>query len=217
MMQHKFEDISRYVSMRGLLKLDRIASEAAQVQRERESAGKKLADAMSDSGWVIAQVAFGHEQTVEKDMLDAGIGAWVPMRMGPEKKRHRKRIPPSPTTVFNGLVFIYCCPTGEALRGIRSFTHVKSVIMNGEAAARISTETVNNFRDLAARGEYDWERPAPTFIKDQKVRITTGPFVGFEVAIEGFSSKGHGDAIVSINIFGRPTPFNMPLAMLEKV
>lgn len=101
MMQHKFEDISRHVSLQGLLKLDRIAKEAAQVARERESASKAAALIGGDSSWIIVQVAFGREAAVEKDMLDAGIEACVPMRMGPERKRNRKRIPPSLMPVFN--------------------------------------------------------------------------------------------------------------------
>lgn len=216
-MQHKFDDISRHVSMKGLMKLDQIAAQAAQVARERESAAWVVASSASDSAWIIAQVAYGREQTVENAMRDAGILVCVPMRMGPERKRHRKRIPSEPMTVFDGVVFIFCRPSGEALRGVKSFEHVKGVLMNGETAVRISDETVSNFKDMAARGEYDWERPASTFLKDQKVRITSGPFVGFEVTIEGFASKGHGDAVVTINIFGRPTVFNMPLAMLERV
>lgn len=216
-MQHKFEDISRHVSLQGLLKLDRIAKEAAQVSRERVSASKAAALSNGDSSWIIVQVAFGRETAVEKHMLDAGIEACVPMRMGPERKRHGKRIPPSLMPVFNGLVFVFCRRIGEAMRGVLSFDNVKKIVMDGEKAVPFSTDALNNFKEMASRGEYDWDRNAGVFAKGDKVRLTSGPFVGYEVRIDAFAGAGNGDAVVSIPIFGKPEVFNMPLVMLEKV
>ena len=217
MMQHKFEDISRHVSLKGLLKLDQIAKDAAQVARERESASSAFAENCRDSGWIIVQVAFGREAVVEKDMVSAGIEACVPMRMGPERKRHGKRLPAARDAVFNGIVFVFCLPTGEALRGLKSFEHVNKIIMNGEKAVTIKDETISNFKDMAASGKYDHDRKGGVFGRGDKVRIIRGPFVGFEVVLEGLAGAGKGDAVVTINIFGKPTVFNMPIVMLEKV
>lgn len=217
MMQHRFNDISRHVSLKGLMKLDRIATEAAQVARERESASKVAADAHDDSNWIIVQVAFGRENAVEKNLLEAGIEACVPMRMGPERKRHGKRIPPSAMPVFNGLVFVFCRRIGEAMRGVMSFEHVRKIVMHEEKAVPFSEDAINEFKDMARRGDYDWDRNAGTFNKGDKVRITSGPFVGYEVRIEAFAGAGDGDAVVSIPIFGKPEVFNMPLVTLEKV
>ena len=217
MMQHKFEDISRYISMQGLLKLDRIAAEADQVARERESACKRIADGVSDSGWIIVQVAYGREQAVEKNMADAGIEACVVMRRGPERRRNHKVIPAVDIPVFNGLVFVFCHPSAEALRGVKTFEHVKAVVMTGNSAALVSGEKISQFRQMADNGDYDYKRRSDGFVKGEKVRIASGPFVGFEVAIEAFVGAKDGDAVVTINIFGKPTVFNMPLVMLEKV
>lgn len=217
MMQHKFEDISRYVSMQGLLKLDRIAAEAEQVRRERESACKWVADVEHDSGWIIVQVAYGREQAVEKDMLQVGIEACVVMRQGPERKRRYRVLPAVSVPVFNGLVFVFCHPSAEALRGLRTFQHVKSVVMAGDRPAIVLSEKISQFKNMAEQGEYDYKRRSDGFVKGEKVRIASGPFVGYEVAIEAFADAKDGDAVVTINIFGKPTVFNMPLVMLEKV
>lgn len=217
MMQHKFEDISRYVSLQGLLKLDRIAAEADQVARERESACKRIADGVSDSGWIIVQVAYGREQAVKKDMADAGIEACVVMRQGPERKRRYRILPSVSIPVFNGLVFVFCHPSAEALRGIRSFEHVKAVVMAGDHAAVVTHEKISQFKKMAEEGKYDYKRRSDGFVKGEKVRIGSGPFVGYEVAIEAFADAKDGDAVVTINIFGKPTVFNLPLVMLEKV
>ncbi|CUX40592.1 putative NusG antitermination factor [Agrobacterium deltaense Zutra 3/1] len=217
MMQHKFEDICGYVSPKGFAKLDRIAQEAARVAHERESASKERAHSVSDSAWIIAQVEYGRENIVENAMIDAGIEACVIMRMGPERKRHGRRLPPSRLPVFNGILFVFCVPDNHALRGILSFDGVKNIVMGGERAVKVSVETINEFKELAADGAYDYGRRSDAIKKGEKVRITSGPFVGYEVSVDAFGEGGHGDAVVTIVIFGRPTVFNMPLAMLEKV
>ncbi|OOO15641.1 transcription termination/antitermination protein NusG [Agrobacterium pusense] len=217
MMQHKFDDISRHVSLKGMLKLDRIAQEAARVAHERESASKERARTVSDSAWVIARVEYGREKAVENAMIEAGIEACVIMRMGPERKRHGRRLPASRLPVFNGIVFVYCLPDNHALRGILSFDGVKSIVMGGEKAVKVTVETINEFKELAADGAYDYGRRSDAIKKGDKVRITSGPFVGYEVSVDAFGEGGHGDAVVTIVIFGKPSVFNMPLAMLEKV
>ncbi|UXT89790.1 transcription termination/antitermination protein NusG [Agrobacterium pusense] len=216
MMQHKFEGISG-ASLRGLMKLDRIAQEAARVAHERESASRQRAHSVSDSAWVIARVEYGREKAVENAMLEAGIEACVIMRMGPERKRHGRRLPASRLPVFNGIVFVYCLPDNHALRGILSFDGVKNIFMAGEKAVKVSVETINEFKELAADGAYDYARRSDAIKKGDKVRITSGPFVGYEVSVDAFGEGGHGDAVVTIVIFGKPSVFNMPLAMLEKV
>jgi transcriptional antiterminator NusG len=216
MMQHKFEGISG-VSLKGLMKLDRIAQDAARVAHERESASKERAHSVSDSGWVIAQVEYGRENAVENAMQEAGVEACVIMRQGPERKRRYKILPSKPIPVFNGIVFVFCVADAHAVRGILSFDHVKRVIMSGETAIKIKAETVNQFKLLAECGEYDYKRRSDGFTKGDKVRITSGPFVGFEVSIDAFGEAGSGDAVVTVEIFGKPTVFNMPLVMLEKV
>lgn len=89
--------------------------------------------------------------------------------------------------------------------------------MSDEKAVKISVETINQFKELAEEGAYDYARRSDAIRKGDKVRITSGPFIGFEVAVEAFGEEGYGDAVVTIVIFGKPTVFNMPLAMLEKV
>jgi transcriptional antiterminator NusG len=217
MMQHKFDDISRHVSLKGMLKLGRLAEDAARVTHERESASKERAHSVSDSGWVIAQVEYGRENAVENAMQEAGVEACVIMRQGPERKRRYKILPSKPIPVFNGIVFVFCVADAYALRGVLSFDCVKRIIMSGAAAVKISAETVNQFKELAECGEYDYKRRSDGFKQGDKVRITSGPFVGFEVSIDAFGGAGYGDAVVTVEIFGKPTVFNMPLVMLEKV
>lgn len=216
-MQHKFEDISRHVSMKGLMKLDQIAANAAQVANERESASKRVADSAAGSGWIIVQVAYGREQAVEKDLVDAGIEACVVMRQGPERKRRYRILPSMPTPVFNGLVFAFCHPSAEAMRGIKTFEHVKAIVMAGNGAAVVSEEKISQFKQMAESGDYDYKRRSDGFVKGERVRIASGPFVGFDVVIDAFADGKDGDAVVTISIFGKPTVFNMPLVMLEKV
>jgi transcriptional antiterminator NusG len=217
MMQHKFDDISKHVSLKGMLKLDRIAEEAAKVARWRESASLTTAECSSDSAWVIVQVAYGRELAVESAMMAAGVCACVIMRMGPERRRNHKLLPATSMPVFTGLVFVYCLPSPEAVEGIRSFDHVKNVMMHGERALKVSAATICDFKEKAENGDYDWKQKAQTFQKGEKAKVTSGPFADLIATVEAFGEAGCGDIVVSIDIFGKPTPFNIPLAMLQKV
>lgn len=217
MMQHKFDDISKHVSLKGMLKLDRIADEAAKVARWRESASLTTAENRHDSAWVIVQVAYGRELAVENEMMAAGICACVIMRMGPERKRRYRVLPATSIPVFNGLIFVFCSPTGEAIEGIRSFDHVQNVLMSDGKPFKVSVETICDFKEKADRGEYDWKRPAPVFAKGEKVRVASGPFGGFVMEIVAFGEAGKGDAVVTTTMFGKPKSINIPLADLEKL
>lgn len=217
MMQHKFDDISRHVSLKGMLKLDRIADEAAKVQRWRESASLTRAEQRPDSAWLIVQVGYGRELSVERSMMDAGICACVIMRMGPERKRRYRVLPATSIPVFNGLVFVFCSSSPEAIEGIKSFDHVKSVLMTEGKPFKVSAETICDFKAKADAGEYDWKRTALTFQKGEKVKVLSGPFGGFIVEIVAFGEAGSGDAVVTSAIFGKSKAFNIPLADLGKL
>ncbi|MNW05496.1 transcription antitermination protein NusG [compost metagenome] len=91
------------------------------------------------------------------------------------------------------------------------------MLMSGEKAVKVDKETICNFREKAASGDYDWKNKSRSFGKGEKVRVTSGPFDGFEVEIVAFGEAGDGDAVVTTSLFGRPTAFNIPLVMLEKV
>lgn len=217
MMQHKFDDISKHVSLKGMLKLDRIAEEAAKVARWRESASLTTAERHSDSAWVIVQVGYGRELSVESAMMEAGICACVIMRMGPERKRRYRILPASSTPVFNGLVFVFCSPSPEAVEGIKSFDHVQNVLMTDGKPFKVSAETICDFKEKADRGEYDWKRTAPVFARGEKVKVISGPFGGFIMEIVAFGEAGSGDAVVTSAIFGKSKAFNIPLADLGKL
>ncbi|MDO5895109.1 transcription termination/antitermination protein NusG [Agrobacterium sp. Azo12] len=217
MMQHKFDDISKHVSLKGMLKLDRIAEEAAKVARWRESASLTTAECSSDSAWVIVQVAYGRELAVESAMMAAGVCACVVMRKGPERKRRYRILPAISMPVFNGLVFVYCSPSPEAVEGIRSFDGVKNILMSGGRPFRVDAETICDFKQKADNGHYDWKRIAPVFAKGQKVRVLSGPFSGFVMEIAAFAEAGEGDAVVTTELFGKPMAINISLADLEKV
>lgn len=217
MMQHKFDDISRYVSLQGMLKAERVAAEAARVASERESASSAVARASLDSGWMIVHVDSGSEESVKSAMLEAGIEACVPMRKGPKRKRCRKWMPVPVIPVLSCFVFAYCKPTASAHRGIRSFKGVRGVLMRGLEIELMSDEKMIDFKQKAADGHFDWERLARTFTVGDSVTTDSGPFAGVTLRVEAFAGMGSGDAVVTATVFGKPISFNVAIASLEKV
>lgn len=214
MMQHRWTD---FVSVKGAEKLARLMEELAERRDSIEAAGKAAANRRGDSAWIILSVDPGREQAVEKLLVEADIEACVPVCLGPVRRRHHKELPPSHKPVFLGYVFVRCAPLPAAFAGLTTFDYVRGRVGGWGSTCRLSDELFNQFKDKAERGAYDWEVKADTLPKGCRVRVKEGPFVGFEGTVIAFGGAGKGSPVIELEIFGRPTPIMIPLAMLARV
>ncbi len=215
MMQHK-GSLDARVSEKGWRMLDKIDRERANQAMCIAMAGRQYA---VESGllplWYCIAVDTGREQAVEKRMLDAGIEACVPMRMGPARRVNHKVVAPSPIPALVGFVMVRCVFSGHAMRALRGFQHVNGLVGGWDGRYSISDEKMNAFMDLAKSGKLDHERPASLFNDGAGVSVKAGPFCGFVGKVVGRTRKGKGDAVVELSIFGRSSPVIIPLALLE--
>lgn len=168
----------------------------------------------SDSPWFVLCVMPGREKAVENALAQAGVECFVPMRMGPERRRHHRVLPAKHETVFTGYVFVRCWPEASALTAFLGVEHVEGFIGGFENPHPVPADCIEDFRIKAAAGAYDFERPTSLFRRGAKVVIAEGPFVGFGGEIVSVGAKGRGDAVVEITIFGRPRAIILPLAIL---
>ncbi|AYD00012.1 transcription termination/antitermination NusG family protein [Neorhizobium sp. NCHU2750] len=174
-----------------------------------------IAESGLKAGWFCIAVEFGRENDVENLMQKEGIHALVPMRMGPERKRRGKVLPPQPMPVLLGYMLVRCVFSGHAASALQSFKGVKGMVGGWCGQHVLSDEKVNRYMDMAASGLFDWERskePSSLFRQGVSVRVIEGPFVGFSGPIV---SMGKGGAIVEVHIFGKLTPCIFPLEMIE--
>lgn len=170
--------------------------------------------ARDDSPWFVLRVAIGYELAVEKSLSEQGVEACVPMRLGPVRRRRHKEIPAQLMPVMLGYVLVRFVPSNEAFNALLGVDRVEEIIGGYERPHRLSAESVSTFLERAKRGEFDYERPVSLFQPGAKVRIVEGPFVSFEGRIVAGGTKGRGDVVVELALFGRAAAVLIPLAML---
>ena len=168
-----------------------------------------------DSPWFVLCVLPGREKVVENELAAVGVEVFVPMRMGPERRRHHRVIAAKPETIFTGYVFVRCLRSVEAFTAFLAVEHVDGFIGGFENPHAVDAECIEEFRRKAEAGAYDYEKPASLFRRGAKVVIAEGPFVGFAGEVVSVGSKGRGDAVVELMIFGRPRAITVPLAILS--
>lgn len=217
-MQHRFNGFDGKVSMKGIMQLSKLADDQVIRAREVAAASRRVADESAEAAvWVCLQVDSGREMTVEKVLNDAKIYAVVAMRKGPEMRRRHKKLPPQDMPVLNGYVPVRCVSTPEAMRGLKGFDYVRGVVGGWDNPRCVAIQEMTSFNEKAARGEYDFTRPAGLFRKGQKVEVTEGPFHLLKGEIISCRTDGCGDAVVEIVLLGRPVPVLLPLALLRRV
>lgn len=169
----------------------------------------------ADSPWFVLCVFPGRELAVENHLSIAGVEVFVPMRMGPERRRHHRVLPAKAETIFTGYVFVRCFRSGEAMTAFLGVEHVEGFIGGFENPYPVEADCIEQFRSKAEAGAYDYEKPTSLFRRGAKVMISEGPFVGFGGEVISVGSRGRGDAVVELMIFGRPRALTVPLAILS--
>lgn len=168
--------------------------------------------------WFAARVMTGREKAVENQLAAYGIQAMVPMRKGPDLRRRGRIIPRGMMPVIHGYVLVQMPANGADLVALQAVDHFVSVVGGYERPMPITDREVLRFKALADEGAYDWEQPsAKRFRPGDRVELFDGPFVGFAGEVVSCRSDGKGDVVVSIDIFGRPTPVTVPIAICEKL
>jgi transcription termination/antitermination protein NusG len=172
----------------------------------------------ADSPWFALRVMTGREIAVKIALEDLGITALVPQRKGPDLRRRGRLIEGSMQPVIFGYVLVQSDPHPEVLVAFKGVENVIDVLGGADRPMRVTGQEISRFKAMAEAGAYDWTAPSGLVVKaGETVRVTAGPFSSFKAVALTSSSKGKGDVVVSVNVFGRETPVTMPLAMLEKL
>jgi len=211
-------DVSHEVSQSGLVKLQRIADRQAGHKRWLGMAGRRIAAVYPDHArWICLRVMTGREKAVEAALEALDIEAMVPTRKGPEYRRRGRVIPPADIPVLIGYTLVRCVPSATAMAGLNTIEHVIGVLGGWEAPVAINAEFIKRYRQKAADGGYDYDRPGIAVRKGQKVTIAEGPFGGIEGTVLTAPSGTIGDAVVEFSMMGRTVAMVVPLAILESV
>ncbi|MGM4909137.1 transcription termination/antitermination protein NusG [Rhizobium sp. 768_B6_N1_8] len=216
-MQHRRSDFDGKVSIKGLLKLDKIADEQRiRISNLAMASRRIIADYPDLCSWYCLKVMTGREFAVEKYLYEENVEALVPSRLG-EERRTRHRIIPAPRLpVMPGYVLVQCINRAECFVALRQVKHVIGIIGGGEMPYRIPFEYVEKFRKRAHEGAYDSREVLLTYKLEERVRIIDGPFAAFDATVTAIDGEKHR-VTVEASIFGRSTPVELDIAQIEKV
>ncbi|MCF1452283.1 hypothetical protein FS774_07005 [Agrobacterium vitis] len=192
------------------------------VSNDRRIKLESLALGRADCGlvrrWFAVRVASGREKAVEKALDDYGVEALVPLRRIPERRHGPRLVPEQWVPVIHGYVLVCLPVNGVILAGLLGIDWVSGVVGGYDRPRPILDREVNIFKELSVSGTYDLDAPVAIVVRvGERVRVASGPFAGRMAVVEGGGTKGRGDVVVSVELFGAEVPMTLPLAMLAKL
>lgn len=170
---------------------------------------------MTQPAWYVARTEPRAEIFAVQALKERGIEAWVPVERYYAYHARRKSTKERP--VIAGYVFFTLTPEQSfyAVQGVRQ---VKS-FLGANQPRPVPFEAFAEIWESERAGFFDYTRPndAPSFKKNDPVRIIGGPFAG-RLAVIMAAKPGEARAKVFIEALGRffgPGPANVPTELLE--
>ncbi|WP_283195505.1 transcription termination/antitermination NusG family protein [Rhizobium sp. AN80A] len=217
-MQHKRGafDFDGKVSLKGIEKLERIASEQRiKIGNLAEASRRIVADHPELCSWYCLKVISGRERAVEKHLYEENVEALVPTKKGKEKC-HRGRVIPAPSIpVMPGYVLVQCATKAQCFIALRGVKDVIGIIGGGERPYPIPSEFIEKFKRRAVRGDYDYRVSTVEYVVGQALKVTDGPFAGFTGLVTDFEPSKNR-VTVEVMMFGRSTPLELDIAQVEE-
>lgn len=167
--------------------------------------------------WYVLRAISGKEAKV-KEVLDGairntGLGDYVFQVLIPTEKvmsvKNGKEVVKE-RNLYSGYVFVECILTGEVLYELRNTTNVIDFLRGrGKDAAPESLRESEVRRMLGAADELaDGGDEGNDYIVGEAVKVTSGPFSGFDGIIEEVNREKK-KLKVMVKIFGRKTPLEL--------
>lgn len=167
--------------------------------------------------WYVLRAISGKEAKV-KEVLDGairntGLGDYVFQVLIPTEKvmsvKNGKKVIKE-KNLYSGYVFVECILTGEVLYELRNTTNVIDFLRGrGKDAAPESLRESEVRRMLGAADELlDATSEGNDYIVGEAVKVTSGPFTGFDGIIEEVNREKK-KLKVMVKIFGRKTPLEL--------
>lgn len=216
-MQHKHRDLDGQVSIKGLLKLDRIAYEQRiRISNLAMASRRIIADHPDECPWYGLSVRTGSEFTVEKYLYEENVEALVPTWLTAPKYSRGRMLQPQKRPVMPGYVLVQCAASAHAFLGLMRVKHVLGIIGGADRPYKIPLKHIEKFRQRAKSGGYDYRPINVKYVLGEAVRVIEGPFASFGAEIVAVDGDKHR-LTVEVDIFGRKTPIEIDVAQVEKM
>jgi len=205
------------------LKQDKALAEARIRIREIDSASHALAEENPDlAAWFIIQVRTGRESSVESTLQEMQINSLVLRE--PESvvvRRGRKWVCPG-RPWMPGFVLVRCVPSPSAFRGLLGARHVEAVVGGWAKPYKVKPESIMEFNTVMQEKEEERERKRleqeaknAAIKKGSRVRITLGPFTGFNAVVQTVGKGPTPRCELTYKLYGHQSRLTIPLANVE--
>jgi transcription antitermination factor NusG len=165
------------------------------------------------SEWYAVQTQ-PHKEFLVDRALDAkpGLETYLPMlRVKPVNPRARKRRP-----FFPGYLFVQADLDEVGLPAIQWTPGVTRVLGYDDVPVPIPAHLIAEIRKRVGRTQAEDPMGPGRFRKNDRVRITSGPFAGYEGMFD-LHLDGRTRVRILVEFLGRITPAEVDLRALEKV
>ncbi|MBL7080969.1 MAG: transcription termination/antitermination factor NusG [Candidatus Omnitrophica bacterium] len=172
--------------------------------------------------WYIIHSQAGSEEKVKRTLeyrtKEAGVEDLmseiiIPTELVSEIRGGKKRV--TQRKLFPGYLLLKIELNNTLYSLIRKSAGVTGFIGTGKKPTPVSQEEVDNILKRMASTQV---KPSPkiTFEQGEQVRITEGPFVNFNGAVDEANPE-RGKIKVTVSIFGRATPIELEYWQVEKI
>ena len=172
--------------------------------------------------WYVLKVISGHEQRVkeyiELDMKNHGYDKYVPQVLVPTKKvevmvRNKKVV--RDATLLPGYVLVEAALVGEIPHMLRFTPDVLGFLGGDNKPCPMRPNEINRLFGLDDEVQETTVGVDVDYIEGESVKVTDGPFSGFNGIIEEVNSEKK-KLKVSVKIFGRVTPLELGFGQVIK-
>ncbi|RMG60126.1 MAG: transcription termination/antitermination protein NusG [Deltaproteobacteria bacterium] len=170
--------------------------------------------------WYVVQTYSGFERRVEQalrnrikaeGMEDYFGDILIPSEKIVEAKKGKKK--EMERSFFPGYLLVEMEMNDKTWHLVRKTPKVTGFV-GGRYPNPIPEEEVEEIKRLVAEGKLK-PKPRITISIGEVVRVIDGPFASFQGTVEEINEE-KGKVIVSVSIFGRPTPVELDFSQIEK-
>ncbi len=168
-----------------------------------------------ETRWYVLKVISGHEGRVkdyiELDMKNHHYEKYVPQVLVPTRKvevEHRDKKVIKELNLLPGYVLVEAALTSEIQGMLRYTPDVLGFLGVGNKPSPLRPNELNRLLGVDVNGEAIPEVTTIDFVVGQSVKVTDGPFSGFNGTIEEVNDEKK-KLKVAVKIFGRVTPLEL--------
>jgi transcription termination/antitermination protein NusG len=172
--------------------------------------------------WYVVRAITGHENKVkamiETELSRDNLNQYVPEILIPTHKVYQIKNGKKTSrekNYFPGYIYIHAHLIGEVVPTIKSINGVVGFLGTGGVPTPLRQSEVNRILGQVDEANDEGESMAIPFVVGEHVKVSDGPFSGFDGVIEDVNEEKK-KLKVMVKIFGRKTPLELNYVQVDK-